>query len=104
MTDMISKRLVYTMPEVKAVAVERRQYSTPDGPLAFDLYRPAVSTNAAVVFVSGYPDPGLTAILGKPLMEWVSYQQWARLVAATGACAVTYPKPPTLPWARPQTK
>jgi len=40
---------------------------------AGDLYRPSHRPSApAVVFVSGYPDPGLVAMLGKPLKDWSS--------------------------------
>lgn len=90
MTDMTKKALVYMVPPANRVVVERHEYMTPEGPLAFDLYRAALPSSAVVILVSGYPDPGIAAMLGKPLMDWISYQQWARLIAASGVNAVTY--------------
>lgn len=92
-TDMTSKGLVHTIDGAADVAVERHHsYTTEQGPLAFDLYRPphAGALSPAVVFVTGYPDPGAAAFFGKPLKDWVSYTDWARLVAASGIAGVTY--------------
>lgn len=92
-TDPTTARLAYDLDAADRVTVERDHiYTTEAGPLPFDLYRPpqASAPRPAVVFVSGYPDPGLAAMLGKPLREWASYVDWARLVAASGAVGVTY--------------
>lgn len=90
MTDPTTQHVVFALPGMDRVEVERRQYTTPEGNLAFDFYRSSVPTTSAVILVSGYPDPGMAKMLGKPLMEWTSYQQWARLIAASGVNAVTY--------------
>jgi dienelactone hydrolase len=91
--DMTSKGLVHTIAGAAGVAVERDHvYTTDHGPLGFDLYRPprATAPCPAVVFVTGYPDPGAAAFFGKPLKEWASYTDWARLVAASGIAAILY--------------
>lgn len=92
-SDPTTKPLVHTLPGAQSVVVERNlSYSTPDGPLAFDLYRPLHPSGPSpvLVFVSGYPDPGMVAMLGKPMKEWASYEGWARLVAVSGIAAITY--------------
>lgn len=43
-----------------------------------------------MVFVSGYPDPGMTAFFGKPIRAWASYRDWGRAVAASGLVGITY--------------
>lgn len=92
--DFTSAGLVCGSDEAERVTVEREHVfiSEGGGPLAFELYRPpgAEGPRPAVLFVSGYPDPGLVAMLGKPLKDWTSYRQWARLVAASGLVGVTY--------------
>ena len=92
-TDFTSKPLVYTIDGTADVAVERNHvYTTHQGPLGFDLYRPPQATTPcpAVVFVSGFPDPGIAAMLGKPLKDWASYVGWARMVAASGIIGIAY--------------
>ena len=92
-TDFTSQGLVHTLPDADQIQVERdHQYMSSAGLLPFDLYRPAHATGPrpAVVFVSGLPDPGVVAMLGKPLKDWASYVGWARLVAASGLIGVTY--------------
>ncbi|MCU0687815.1 MAG: alpha/beta hydrolase [Polyangiaceae bacterium] len=93
--DFTSKELVHSIEGAADVVVERHHvYQTEAGPLGFDLYRPAPAGGArpspALVFVSGYPDPGLAAMLGKRLKDWASYAGWARLVAASGIAGVAY--------------
>jgi dienelactone hydrolase len=91
--DFTSKPLVHTIAGADAVTVERdHTYSTEQGPLGFDLYRPphATAPCPAVVFVSGLPDPGVVAMLGKPFKDWASYVGWARMTAASGVAAVLY--------------
>lgn len=91
-TDFTSIPLVHTIPGAADIAVERHPYATERGPLGFDLYRPHQQDTPApvVVFVSGLPDPGVVALLGKPLKDWASYVGWARMVAAAGIAGVTY--------------
>lgn len=90
--DFTSKPLVHTIAGAADVAVERHIYTTQQGPLDFDLYRPAHATapSPALVFVSGYPDPGMAAMFGKPLKDWTSYIGWARMVAASGVAGIAY--------------
>jgi fermentation-respiration switch protein FrsA (DUF1100 family) len=91
--DFTSKALVHTVDGAEEVVVEREHvYPTVHGPLGFDLYRPPHATvpSPAVLFVSGLPDPGVTAMLGKPLKDFSSYVGWARMVAASGIVAITY--------------
>ncbi|MCC6996589.1 MAG: hypothetical protein IT370_18405 [Deltaproteobacteria bacterium] len=92
-TDFTKLGLVHDIAGSAHVGVEAGHvYPTEAGPLAFDLYRPphAAGPLPAVVFVSGYPDPGMAAMLGRPLKDWESYRAWARLVAASGLIAITY--------------
>lgn len=93
MTDPTNLKLIYSVDGADQIAVERDHvYTTEQGALGFDLYRPpaAASPGPAVVFVSGLPDPGVVAMLGKPLKDWASYVGWARTVAASGIAAITY--------------
>jgi hypothetical protein len=94
-TDFTSKPLVHTLAGAADVAVERdHTYPTEHGPLGFDLYRPpgapVARPSPAVVFVSGYPDPGMVAMFGKRLKDWASYEGWARLAAASGIVGIAY--------------
>jgi dienelactone hydrolase len=91
--DITSKELVHTASGASDVTVERDHvYTTEQGPLGFDLYRPpgATGPSPVVLIVSGLPDPGVAAMLGKPLKDWASYIGWARAIAASGMVAVTY--------------
>jgi len=93
MTDFSSLPLVHTIAGAADVAVERDHvYPTEQGPLGFDLYRPPARRTAcpAIVFVTGLPDPGVTAMFGKPLKDCAPSIGWARLVAASGIVGVTY--------------
>jgi len=92
-TDFRSKELVHTIAGAADVAIERDHvYTTDQGPLGFDLYRPPQATTPcpAVVFVSGFPDPGMVAMVGKRLKDWASYVGWARMVAASGIAGIAY--------------
>jgi hypothetical protein len=44
----------------------------------------------AVVFVTGYPDPGAEKIFGCKVKEMECYISWAKLMAASGLAAITY--------------
>lgn len=92
-TNFTNKQLVHTIDGAADIAVERDHvYTTEQGPLGFELYRPrhATTPSPAVIFVSGYPDPGIVAMLGKPLKDWASYVGWARMVAASGIAGIAY--------------
>jgi len=92
---MTRKTVVYEMPGMDAVTVERdRAYgSSDDGALTFDLYRPPAPTDRpppgrlpATLFVVGFVDP----MFARGLKETGGYTSWGRLVAASGAIAITY--------------
>src|SRR5262245_39884243 len=86
---MTLKPVLYTLPGMTDVATREVAYG--DG-VAIDLYAPPGASGRlpAVVFVIGYPDPGCEQIFGCKLKDSVSYQSWARLVAASGMIGVTY--------------
>jgi dienelactone hydrolase len=91
-----TKTVVYEIPGMDAVTVRRdMEYRvTEAGALTIDLYSPPGSEGGArtpaVVFVSGYPDSRLEAMLGCKLKEMGAYTSWGRLTAASGLAAVTY--------------
>jgi hypothetical protein len=96
-SDHISKkRVVYTMPGVDAVTVRRdEEYGVTDaGPLTMDLYYPPDSKSGArtpaVIFVTGFSDPGARRMLGCTLKDMGSYISWGQLAAASGLVAITY--------------
>jgi hypothetical protein len=94
--EMTRKTVVLELPGMDAVTIQRDvpYQATESGALTMDLYRPAASSSAAplpaVVFVSGYPDPGFERMLGCKLKDMGHYISWGRLVAASGLMAVTY--------------
>jgi len=93
--DLAKQRVVYSIRGVDKVVVQRElEFEGSDsGPLTFDLYRPPDSSGTAlpaVVFVSGYPDPGLEAMLGCRFKEMGQYVSWGELSAASGLAAITY--------------
>lgn len=91
-SPITSTPLVCPLPDPARIDLAHDHYATPHGPLAFDRYRPAGVPGAlpAVVLISGFPDPGLTAVLGAPLRAWAGYIGWAQLLAAAGLVAITY--------------
>lgn len=92
--DPTTKALVHMIDGAAEISVDSANvYPTEGGPLAFDLYRPGTDrrrAHPAVILVSGLPDPGVVAMLGKPLKDWASYVGWARMIAASGIVAITY--------------
>jgi acetyl esterase/lipase len=94
--EMTRKTVVLELPGMDAVTIQRDvpYQTTESGALTMDLYRPAAGSSAAplpaVVFVSGYPDPGFELRLGCKLKDMGHYISWGRLVAASGLVAVTY--------------
>jgi hypothetical protein len=72
-----------------------------DGALAMDLYYPPDAKSGArtpvVVFVAGYPDPGMQKVLGCRFKEMGSSVSWAQLAAASGLVAITYANPEQVP-------
>lgn len=94
--DITRRAVVYTLPGVDAVSVrvDLEYRVTAEAALAMDIYYPPGvgigSRIPAVIFVSGYPDPGVQARLGCKQKEMQSYISWARLAAASGLAGITY--------------
>jgi acetyl esterase/lipase len=91
-TPITKRPVVYRIPGQEAVTVLRDVPYRDD--LTLDVYHPPESKSEerlpAVVFVTGYPDPGFQKFLGCRQKEMASYLSWAKLVAASGLIAVTY--------------
>jgi hypothetical protein len=92
---VISKqRVVYATPEMETVSVRRDIPFTGSGgvTLLMDVYSPSPVFDGmrrpVVVMVEGYPDPGVTRILGCRFKEMGSTVSWAQLIAASGLVAV----------------
>jgi hypothetical protein len=95
--EQIRNRTVeYRVPGMDAVSVRRDvECRTAAGePVQLDLYYPPHQESRAglpvLVFVMGYPDAGMKAILGCSAKEIGQYTSWARLAAASGMVGVTY--------------
>lgn len=94
-SEMARRQVVHELPGMDAVQPSRDlEFAGSDSaPLAFDLYRPrgseAQQPLPAVVFASGYPDPGFEAVFGCRFKEMGAYVCWARLVAVSGLAAIT---------------
>jgi len=94
--DIAKKKVVYQIPHADAVIIRRDvEYRFTDaGVLTMDIYYPPDSKSEvpipAVIFVSGYPDPGFQKMLGCKLKEMESYISWGKLTAASGLVAITY--------------
>lgn len=86
---MTLKPVLHTLPGMSDVATRHVAYG--DG-LTIDLYTPpgAQGRLPAVVFATGYPDPGAEQVFGCKLKDMASYVSWAQLVAASGMIGVTY--------------
>lgn len=90
------KRVVFRLPNEDAVTIRRdvayRQSET--GALTLDIYYPpdfsSGSRVPAVIFVSGYSDPGFQKMLGCKLKEMESYISWGKLTATSDLVAITY--------------
>lgn len=90
------KRVVYELPGMDAVTIRRdvEYLTTGAGIQTMDVYAPPESPNGArlpaVIFVSGYSDVGMQAMLGCKLKEMGAYVSWGQLMAASGLAAITY--------------
>ena len=94
--DSITKKQVVhqVLGEDDVMTRRNEEYRvTDDGILAMDVYYPPDSRSEsripAVVFVSGYPDSVIEAMLGSKLKEIGQYISWGRLTAASGLVAIT---------------
>lgn len=92
--EMTTKPVLLRLPAMQEVTVRTDLPFGAEDEMRFDLYAPPDARperpRPVVVFVSGFPDPGMAAFLGCPLKQMQAYQDWARLVAASGLIAVTY--------------
>src|ERR1051325_1300516 len=94
--EMTKRRVVYRLPGEEGVTVRQdvEDQTTDAGAQTLEVYYPAGGPGGgpqpAVVFVSGYPDPGFQKMFGCKLKEMESYVSWGRLAAASGMIAVTY--------------
>jgi hypothetical protein len=93
--EIATKPVVYRIPGMDEITIQRDiPYNTTDaGALGMDLYSPPDSKATrlpAVIFVTGYADPGAEKMLGCKFKEMECYISWAKLVAASGLKAVTY--------------
>jgi len=93
--EITTRRIVYEAEGMRDVAVRRglAYRDTPDGALTMDVYYPtkgAEAPPATVVFVNGYSDAGVRAMLGCALKEMASFVSWAQLIASSGLAAVVY--------------
>lgn len=89
--NMFIKPIVYSISEMKDVIV-RENISYADQELVMDLYylNSNKELKPAVIFITGYPDPGFKAMTGYKLKETAQYRSWEKLVAASGFVAITY--------------
>lgn len=94
--EIAMKKVVYEIAGADAVTLRRDvpYRDTAAGPLGMDLYYPPHATSGvrlpAVIFAIGFPGPGTVARLGCAAKEMESFVGWARLVAMSGAIAITY--------------
>ena len=94
--DHISKkRVLFTLPGMNDVTIRQVEYRrSGESALTLDVYSPPDAErrgpHGAVVFVTGFPDPGARRFLGCTASEMASYVSWAQLVAASGLVAITY--------------
>ena len=94
--EMTKKQLVYQMPHTDDVKLRHDiEYRVTDaGVLTMDIYYPPDSSSEtrspAVIFTSGYPDPGFQKMLGCKLKDMEFYISWGKLTAASGVVAITY--------------
>jgi len=94
--DMTKMKVVYQMLQTRDVKIRKdMEYRVTDaGALTMDIYYPPDSKSEArspaVVFISGYPDPGFQKMLGCKLKDMEFYISWGQLTAASGLVAITY--------------
>jgi hypothetical protein len=88
--------VVYAIPGMETVTVRRDEpyRFTDTGGLTMDVYYPPDSSlgvpRPAVVFVTGFSDPGAEKMLGCRFKDMGSFISWAHLVAVSGIVGITY--------------
>lgn len=87
--NLFTKPLVLQLPFRGKVVRELPYGNTGQ---CMDIYYPDGSTGAvaAVLLVTGYPDPGFQKMTGMQLKDIVQNQSWGKLLAASGMAVVTY--------------
>jgi hypothetical protein len=92
LSELTEKRVVLEVPGMDTVTVRRDlRYETRGRHFAVDVYEPSgAAASPAVVFVSGYPDPGFKKVFGCTFREMGAYVSWAQLVACSGMVGITY--------------
>lgn len=95
MSDFTERRVVLELPGMDRVRVRRGvEFAQRDpGALTMDVYSPSATDEPglpAVIFVSGYPDPGFRRAVGCSFKDLGAYVSWAQLVAASGMVGITY--------------
>ena len=94
--EITKKRVVLRLAAEDDVTIQRDvPYIESEGShLTMDLYYPpnflSGSRTPAVIFVSGYSDPGFQKFLGCKLKDMESYKSWGKLTAASDLIAITY--------------
>lgn len=94
--QMSKKRVVYSIPGMERATVRRDEsYRVADkGVFTMDVYYPpdwtAGARTSAVIFVTGFSDPGAETMFGSKFKDMGSFVSWAELVAASGLVAITY--------------
>lgn len=94
--EITRKGIVHLPHGVDSVTIrcDLEYLATEAGELTMDIYYPADSDMGepvpAMVFVSGYPDPGMERMLGCKLKDMESYVSWGKLTAFSGLAAITY--------------
>lgn len=94
--EITKKRAVLRLPNEDAVNIRRDipYRDSENGALTMDIYYPpdfsSGTKGPAVIFVSGYSDPGFQRILGCKLKEMESYISWGKLTAGSALIAITY--------------
>ena len=96
MTIFFAKEIVYKIEEVQDIFIKKdiKYTDSANDELTMDIYYPENTEpnklKPAVIFVTGYPDPGFKEMTGYKLKEVGQYISWARLIAASGFIAITY--------------
>lgn len=94
--ELATKTIVYEIAGAETVTIRRDlPYGAGSGEQrTFDVYYPPAAASGAklpaVIFAIGYSDAGARARLGCAFKEMESFAAWARLVALSGAAAITY--------------
>jgi hypothetical protein len=90
--EITTRRVLYEIPGMQSVQVRKSEFKGADGePLPLEIYD-AINpiSDAVVVILEGYPDPGVEKHVGCKFMEMEWTICMARLIAASGMTAITH--------------